>query len=230
MTNKLTTTLLLFLVKISFSQCVVLNYQTDANQFGNVFENNTTNQFDQVLVLKENTTQITFTNTKSCGENFDKFLFYNRTQFNANPGAESNYRLFLMDQLVVNVDTLTMQPNGTSDTLYIKVSNGFGSILNSRKIRIVRKIQVTGLESLTSNPWFSIYPNPAQDKLTFAFKIPIGEQDVFITDVHGKKIMVLNEEDVNGFTNTLELGVHDWEDGIYFVCSGNYCEKILVTR
>lgn len=220
----------LFTTKVAISQCVVLTYQTDAAQFGNVNENSTTSQFDKVIELKENTTQITFTNTKSCGEDFDKFLFYNRTNFNANPGTETNYRLFLMNQLTVAVDTLTMRPSGTSDTLYIKVSNGFGSNLNTRKIRIVRKIQVTGLEDLRPNPLFAIFPNPAHEVVSISVNTLNLEGDVYISDVNGKQILVLNDGENNGFATLFNVDVVDWKEGVYFIHYGGFSQKLLILK
>jgi hypothetical protein len=220
----------LFLTKIVFGQCVVLTYQTDANQFGNVNENNTTSQFDKVIELKENTTQITFTNTKSCGEDFDKFMFYNRTNFNASPGVESNYRLLLVDQITVNVDTLTMRPNGTSDTLYIKVSNGFGSNLNLRKIRIIRKIQVTGLESLSENSLVTVFPNPAKEELSVTYTIATYEGEIYITDINGKELLKMTKDNWCTNGSSFKVNVRDWEEGMYFLHYNGACKKIIVLK
>lgn len=218
-----------FFISGSFlSQCVVLTYQTDANQFGNVNENSATSQFEKIIELKENTTQITFTNTKNCGEDFDKMLFYNATNYYLNPGSESNYRLFLMDALTIAVDTLTMNANGTSDTLFVKVSNGFGSNLAIRKIKIVRKINLLEVPNQLAKEHFIIYPNPVNDILHLHFLKFDPDFVIQIFDLNGQELKDKGVDMVKTSDLGCAINVSSWSKGIYFVSCGGFMQKITV--
>ena len=77
---------------------------------------------------------------------------------------------------------------------------------------------------LRFNDRFSVYPNPARDKITISGKINAGTV-IKLTDISGKEIKRIITNTSSPF---FELPLPSLDPGIYFLRVDNYTQKIII--
>ena len=77
---------------------------------------------------------------------------------------------------------------------------------------------------LKFNTRFSVYPNPASDKITISGKLNAGTV-IKLTDITGKEIKRIITNTSSSF---IELLLPSLEPGIYYLRVNNYTQKIMI--
>jgi len=93
----------------------------------------------------------------------------------------------------------------------------------------IKRSVVTSINKL--NTEFRIYPQPAKDKLTINFRIPVNGFTLSISDITGK---IINTADIKGNLSQYTLSLDDIPPGIYFLAINNKgklsYERLIVVR
>ncbi len=105
------------------------------------------------------------------------------------------------DYNVTNIDSL--------QTIY-----GCDSIITT----ITRYHYTSGLEDIANENTISIYPNPAQDKVTIE-----GKGEIVITNSLGQIVKEIKDNNVYR-----TLNIKDFERGVYYIKVGNTTQKLVV--
>ena len=120
--------------------------------------------------------------------------------------------------------TLIVSSNGTYN-LYIK--NSLGCIVQ-------RSVVVSGVQDLTQNLQWTIFPNPANGQLNISFNIPTENNlALTITNVLGQKIWI-DKQTIPGGLHTITKDVSQLQSGIYFVTlsteSSSSTQRFIIAR
>ena len=80
---------------------------------------------------------------------------------------------------------------------------------------------------------FTIYPNPATDKITLSFQLAATSKiECYLTDMAGKNILTFfnREFDQGKYSNTID--VSELQSGIYIICyiADNGAEKQMICK
>ncbi|MDD3878179.1 MAG: T9SS type A sorting domain-containing protein, partial [Bacteroidales bacterium] len=94
-----------------------------------------------------------------------------------------------------------------------KAQSGYG---NNLYIDDVNIFSPTGISDDNVVDYFTIYPNPAGNMINIDYLIhQQGDVVVSIYDITGKKISMININDVSQGNHNLTLDISDWTSGLY---------------
>lgn len=103
----------------------------------------------------------------------------------------------------------------TGENIYrLRINGKDNSVTYSIQKRVVLKF----------NDRFSVYPNPARDKITIGGKLNTGTA-IKLSDITGKEIKRIITNTSSSF---IELSLSSLEPGVYFLCVDNYTQKIVI--
>ncbi|MEP7264728.1 MAG: T9SS type A sorting domain-containing protein [Bacteroidota bacterium] len=128
------------------------------------------------------------------------------------------------DVPVADIMTIT---NITTDSVYIRISN-----INAAFMYQFNKTTLTGIDDVSADDAMNIYPNPATDRISISFNVPVKDiTEVNLYSLQGKKIAALNFEK-QSINSILPLQLPKLDDGVYFISvktqSGNELQKKIV--
>jgi len=136
--------------------------------------------------------------------------------------------------LVATIDTTGLVTGLTAGTTIITytLTNTFGC--NADTTLLITVTGPSGISNLNGAAGFSLFPNPAVNELTIAWKDSKSDNiQVIITDVTGREILkrMLQTPLASGQTS---FGLDGIPDGVYAVAirtdSGKYCTKLVVAK
>ena len=111
-------------------------------------------------------------------------------------------------------ETLDNMPAAGDNIYRLRVKGKDNSVTYSIQKRVVIKF----------NNYFSIYPNPARNKITISGKLNAGTL-IKLTDITGREIKKIS---TNTGSTSLEFLLPPLDPGIYFLRVNNYTEKIAI--
>ncbi len=162
--------------------------------------------------------------TGGMDDRFDMILFSNAIVQSGGYDIISNsYKAFGNDGFHFNA-ALNTPPYGTYDSTLCAALHGASDHipvvvkLKHSSSPVAKPLVINSAQSTDQmiNNWFSVYPNPAHDKLFLKLNYPTtGSLNLYLYDLSGRKIMsVLLPQQAAG--NIIPVDISDVPDGIYY--------------
>jgi hypothetical protein len=132
----------------------------------------------------------------------------------------------------LSVQALNNCSSSSASILKVSVKNGNG---NNNNFSLSSTLSNSSASAVTENTftfknYFSIYPNPAQEVVHVNFSLPKSSSySIFLTDLRGK-LLLRKEGFAWGLQNQVDLDVHQFAEGQYFITILNNKAKLATVR